>query len=158
MGKPVYIHYGSTGFYPEAFNPIENKPWGVKPDGGLWVSLEDDRAYSWKKWCDGEDFRDCESEPSFKFTLKDDANVYVISTLWDLYQLPGATDSLSEFSSYCIDFEQCLKNGIDAIELRCFGDWKNQDPMETRDLYFKLYGWDCDSILILNPDCIERTW
>ena len=60
----------------------------------------------------------------------------------------------SRFSSYYIDFEKCFDQGIDAIELKVFSYWDNADQSI---LYWKLYGWDCDCILILNPDCIERT-
>lgn len=158
MNKPTYIHYGSANFHPEGFTPITNS-WFTKPDGGLWASLDDEKIFSWKRWCDREEFRDCESEPYFKFTLKDSANVHRISNLEDLKKLPKIETNSefedSKYSSYYIDFEKCLDQGIDAIELRIFSDWDNADPSI---LYWKLYGWDCDCILILKPDCIERTW
>ena len=47
----------------------------------------------------------------------------------------------------CLDFEQLLKNGIDAVQLSLF--------IGNYELYYKLYGWDCDSILIMNPDIIK---
>ena len=40
----------------------------------------------------------------------------------------------------------------DAIELH-LSDEVTDDYLES--LYFKLYGWDCDSILIMNPDIIR---
>lgn len=45
--------------------------------------------------------------------------------------------------NYQIDFEQMLRNGVDAIELT-----------NINDLYFDLYGWDCNSIVILNQNII----
>ena len=44
-----------------------------------------------------------------------------------------------------IDFELMIKNGIDVIEFNLSND---------EDLYFALYGWDCDCILVLNPEVI----
>ena len=38
-----------------------------------------------------------------------------------------------------------IKNGIDVIEFNLSND---------EDLYFALYGWDCDCILVLNPEVI----
>ena len=52
---------------------------------------------------------------------------------------------LTTISDYLIDFEECVKQGIGAIELRDI--WKG--------LYFPLYGWDCECILILNPEIVE---
>lgn len=49
-----------------------------------------------------------------------------------------------------------IEEGIDAIELRYFGDWEKASP--SGKLFWKLYGWDCDCILILNPYCIEKEW
>ena len=56
------------------------------------------------------------------------------------------TESGIDYDSFgrLIDFQ--IENGIDAIEFNISNDW---------DLYMALYGWDCDSILILNPNIIE---
>ena len=45
-----------------------------------------------------------------------------------------------------LDFEKLSKE-YDAIEVNI---------SECRDLYYSLYGWDCDSIVIMNPDIIEE--
>ena len=47
----------------------------------------------------------------------------------------------------CLDFEELLKNYYDAIEVDISKCWA---------LYNELYGWDCDSILIMNPDIIRE--
>lgn len=51
-----------------------------------------------------------------------------------------------------IDFEKCLRIGIDAIELCWYGE--EFEKVASDDLYFELYGWDCDSIVVLNPDAV----
>ena len=157
--KDIYIHYGSTHFRPEAFKTPRNQNW-VKPIGGLWACLKnDERAYTWKDWNESEDFADCCEDNSFSFTLKDTANVHYIYCLLDLVSLPIIPRKINGCvlsDMPYIDFEKCIKEGIDAIELRYFGDWKQKSP--TSSLYWALYGWYCDSILILNPDCIEKEW
>lgn len=151
--KDVYIHYGSTHFRPEAFVTPVNDDW-TKPKGGLWACLKDnEHAYTWKKWNESEEFRECNDDYAFCFTLKDDANIHYIYCPLDLYTLPLLSNRESEVK---IDFEKCLSIGIDAIELRYFGDWEKASP--SGELYWKLWGWDCDSIIILNPDCIEKEW
>ena len=49
--------------------------------------------------------------------------------------------------SFLPDFEKLLSDGVDAIELFISDD---------RELYWSLYGWDCDSILIMNPDVVRE--
>ena len=49
------------------------------------------------------------------------------------------------FSSWILlDFEK-LAETYDAVEVSISSDF---------DLYYKLYGWDCDSIVIMNPDVV----
>ena len=43
------------------------------------------------------------------------------------------------------DFEKMKENGIDAIFVEISNDHR---------LYWALYGWDCDSIVVMNPDII----
>ncbi|MFR3519297.1 MAG: hypothetical protein ACLTT4_12785 [Coprobacillus cateniformis] len=43
-----------------------------------------------------------------------------------------------------LDFEE-LKRQYDAIEVNISNDY---------GLYWKLYGWDCDSILVMNSDVV----
>ena len=43
-----------------------------------------------------------------------------------------------------LDFEK-LSKSYDVIEVNISAD---------RDLYWELYGWDCDSILVMNPSVI----
>lgn len=151
--RQIYIHYGSTDFDSEKGFPIKNRqpPW-CKPLGGFWASRLD-ATFGWKEWCEREDFRVCDSNESFQFVLKEGARVEVIHDLAKLRSLPILTISEGLSQTYNIDFEKCRNTGIDAIELCWYGDeWKE---VAKDDLYFALYGWDCDSIVILNPDIVE---
>lgn len=149
MYNQIYIHYGATNFDPSKNFPIKNKRYWCKPFGGLWASRKN-ATFGWKQWCDREEFRDCEEDNSFEFTLRDENKVMIISTVAQLRRLPKAEDPIA--SSYLIDFEKCLHLGIDAIELCWYGE--EYEKIANGDLYFELYGWDCDSIVVLNPDAI----
>ena len=144
----MYIHYGHPNFNINKFSPIKNDINFTKPHGGFWASRVDAK-FGWKDWCQEEDFRLCSNENSFVFKCNDNAHVKHLRSLKDLYVLPKIDPvhkRCGAFDWYLIDFEQCLKNGIDAIEL-----YFSDNPA----FYYLLYGWDCDSILILNPNIVE---
>lgn len=148
-----YIHYGHKKFERERFCSISNEMAFVKPIGGLWASPVD-CDWGWKDWCKDSGFRKCKKSNSFTFTLKTDANVAHIFSINDLHMFPRLKNEYILDSWYCFDFEKMLKDGIDAVELHlseedrsCCSDWQD-------GLYWQLYGWDCDSILIMNPDVV----
>lgn len=144
MQDKIYIHYGHATFDPSLFKPIQNEQCWVKPRGGLWASSIDAKL-GWKDWCEREEFRECIEENSFRFTLPE-ANIFVIDSVEKLKGLPTISDPIWEPIGTLIDFEKCIELGYDAIELSLSTD---------RRLYWQLYGWDCDSILVMNPDKIK---
>lgn len=141
------IVYGKTSFKKEDFNPISNRDW-CKPMGGLWASPINSQ-YGWKDWCLSNDFRIEELDQYFLLhfngtILKIDSNNDVKKMDW--VPLPNA-----QYSPYKIvpDFKKMKENGLDAIWLTPQGE------QETRfGTLYNLYGWDCESVLIMNPDCI----
>ena len=62
----------------------------------------------------------------------------------DVKAMPQVNTGITTF--YIPDFEKMLADGWDAIELHL---------SECGELYWALYGWDCDCILVLNPDIVE---
>lgn len=153
MNDQIYIHYGSKIFNPKLNFPIRNRNYpSVKPYGGLWGSRIG-ASFGWKDWCKEEDFRDCDPLDSFQFKLKPEAINYIISKTEDLYALPNLKfDKYKYIKDYYIDFEKCLSLGIDSIELCWYGE--EYKYVRNGNLHYDLYGWDCDSIVILNPDAI----
>ena len=145
-----YIHYGHKKFERFIFCSIQNREWCTKPHGGLWASPVDAK-FGWSGWCAREEFRECNEDNSFTFTLREGANVLHIRSIKDLDDLPQIDDA---FPTWCeLDFEKLLESGVDAIELHLSEeDVSNLTVCEG--LYWSLYGWDCDSILIMNPDVI----
>lgn len=141
----TYIHYGHKEFDINKFMTPKNRQWCNKPLGGLWASRTDAK-HGWKHWCEQEDFRECTKDNAFTFKISDNANILYINCVADVDKLPDQKTDLSFTHLKTVDFEQLIADGIDAIELNISNDW---------DLYIALYGWDCDSTLILNPDVIE---
>ena len=68
---------------------------------------------------------------------------------------PETTEKLPSFSKHeFIDFEECKRQGIDAIEYAY--TLAHQDELQGELMDEKMFGWDCDCILIMNPKVILR--
>lgn len=150
-----YIHYGHSSFDRNLFTPIRNREQWVKPSGGFWASPED-AMWGWDSWCDDNNFHTDRLDQSFTFELSEKANVIHIRSVSDLDGLPeqktpGRFTSLIDWK--CIDFEKLLADGVDAVELHLSEEDLTGCGL-FEGLYYRLYGWDCDSILIMNPDVV----
>lgn len=133
------IHYGSKEFDPDKFNPVNNH--GVKPRGGFWASPVNSK-HSWKEWCLDNQFGLSRLETSFEFVF--DGNTFVIDCVKDCEGLP----MWELMPSYAfIDFE-AMAEKYDAVYMTTYGEW------DTRFSNYHLYGWDCESVLIMNPSTI----
>ena len=136
------IHYGAPAYNPALFMPISDEPYFVKPKGGLWASPVDS-SWGWADWCEEENFGSLDESFNLDFV----GNLLVIDNYDDLDALPWIEGMYRAFPSF-----QCLCVGgfyYDAIHLTVRGE------RETR--YSRprsLYGWDCESVLILNPNSI----
>jgi hypothetical protein len=139
-----YIHYGSSEFIPEAFREIKNECF-TKPMGGLWASAKD-ADFGWKAWCKREDFCLSELEYSFEFELSPEARIFEITpeNIEDLPKNKELFDGTSSTFFKFLDFEQ-IKEKYDVII---------HDISKHPCLYWLLYGWDCDCILVLNKEVI----
>lgn len=147
-----YIHYGTSSFNPDEFQPIKNRKWAaVKPIGGMWASPVNAK-WGWKQWCTSEEFWLDKLDSSFEFNLSNDARVFHVKSVKDLEKLPEWQGQLKS-TWYCIDFEKAMKK-YDAIELHLSDEVSDDYDDYLDSLYFRLYGWDCDSILIMNPEII----
>ena len=142
----LFVHYGHQSFDRNLFQEIRNIAF-VKPEGGLWASRINAK-YGWKQWCKDEEFRDCNPNNCFVFKLKSTTKILVINNAEELKKLPRNQNVPSYFNDthVCLDFEELSKN-YDAIEVNI---------SEDKQLYWDLYGWDCDSILIFNQDAVEE--
>lgn len=137
-----YIHMGHSNFDKYKFKPITNDRDWVKPRGGLWASPEN-APYGWEAWVTDNNFT-FDLSKWFVFTLKDGARVLEITSSNQLKNLPKKEGVFSH-SWVTLDFEALTKM-YDAIQVMISSDGQ---------LYWDLYGWDCDTLLVFNPDIIE---
>lgn len=145
MVKSMYVHYGHKQFLKNRFREIRNIEF-VKPEGGLWAS-DVNAEYGWREWCEDETFLLCSEENAFYFELAADANILHIRKKEDLEDLPKQKTEFEYVTRNILDFEALKEAGVDGIELHLSEDHR---------LYWELYGWDCDSILIMNPDIVQE--
>ena len=154
-----YIHYGSDRFVKELFNKVKNTPYLTKPIGGFWASPVD----STRNWIDfaksNNIYKNIDGyyDISFEFKISDDAKVLHLYSIDDLDNLPRyeceENKRVAKYNNEIwLDFEK-LSEEYDAIELHLSEEKRTSDEF-WQDLYHKLYSWDCDSILIMNPDII----
>ena len=144
MNDREYIHYGHDHFDVEIFDTVSNHGglW-VKPGGGLWASPVD-AEFGWKDWNHGSKFVRCDDNNSFTFRLSDEARVLVIDSDEILDGLPQRKEEYKRNMWCLLDFEK-ISEDYDAIELVLSADSR---------LYWSLYGWDCDCILVMNPNVV----
>ena len=141
----TFIHYGSTTFDTKKFKAIQNRPSFNKPFGGLWASPIDSEN-GWRQWNETECYAECIEESSFTFQLKPEARVYTIKSRADVYAMleryrgKSLIPGLANIGFPIFDFEEMTKD-YDAIVFFINGE-----------TYESLYGWDCDSILLFNPE------
>lgn len=147
-----YIHYGCKSFQRERFMPIRNRERGfiTKPYGGFWASPVSTR-YGWKDFCVREDF-EADLTQFFTFTLSKKARVLKIKSFNDLAGLPRISVEPFEDEVY-LDFESLAKRW-DAIEVTFYGGGIFHRKRKSYDLVRALRFWDCDSLLVLNPDVV----
>ena len=155
----IYIHYGSPEFNINKFCPISNIKLSNKPHGGLWASPANSE-HDWRWWCLSNGYETARLNEHFSFKLKDDANICKIASKQDLNELnqqgfchdytnlflypQGYTNSsLYPQDYYYPDFEKLVDAGFDGMAVAM-----------NDSLYFALYGWDCDSLLIFDPNCM----
>lgn len=161
MTKIIYRHYGTDKYCLEDFQCYGSELLSNKPAGGLWGSRADATA-GWKGFCIGNQFRTNSLNKYFDFALKNSANVYTISTESDLLRLPMRelpeiiSPIVPEIASfiwkYLPDYDKCIEQGIDAVELCWFGVEFSDVAKDPIPRLLPL--WDCDSIVVLNQDIV----
>jgi hypothetical protein len=135
------ITYGCGDTYePSEFRSVENKN-HMKPKGGLWASPINCN-YGWREWCDDNDFGDRSTQFEIIFT----GNVLVINSAADIDLLDWRDDV---FYRSIVDYEKLQGRGVDAIYITEKGEQETRF-LQPRDLY----GYDCECVLIMNPEGI----
>lgn len=143
-----YRHYGSNSYDPLLFGSIQNNKGCAKPEGGLWA-CDCDCDKPWLDYCQETLFKK-DTKHFFDFTLPN-ANIYHIWCGADIAKLPQYEPKMDGSHlwppKYFPDFEKMANQGIDAIRYH-MSDYNSE-------LYYGLYTWDVDCVLVLNPDKIS---
>ncbi len=139
----IYIHYGHDKFIKEKVKSIKSDS-SINPTGGLWGSPVDS-DFGWKEFCLTTNLPTKNMNKSFKFKLTKDTNLYIIDNYSDLDRLPFY-DFTGRIRAY--DYEKWTEN-YDAIYLTKKGFHETRNPQ-----HFHIFAWDCECILVMNPDCI----
>jgi hypothetical protein len=126
---------------------IRNKTLSNKPQGAFWTSsLQEDGRSAWVEWCEDEEFNVPETWEGFVLRPNAATNIITVNTLEDLQQLaPYEKSYEGVVFTQEYDFEQMLRDGIEAIHLTEEGQWR------TRHTRPNLYGWDMESTCWLYP-------
>lgn len=141
------IHYGSDTYNPEMFKPIENIELYNKPTGGLWACPENS-INSWADLCNYRKWQD-RLTLNFKIELNMKSGVLKIDSYQSFLQC-WETYGLDEIGKiiYALDFEAMSKQ-YSAFWLTDEGE------VQTKFTQPGLRGWDCETVLIMNPYCFK---
>jgi hypothetical protein len=138
------IHYGSSYFQKDKFNPIRNNKSKAiqKPNGGLWVSPCNDLP-SWQEWCITSNCNLDKLTSSFCLKFYDFARIALIDSYEDLEKLPLRSKPKQEWETD-VDWE-LISKFADAV-------WMTELGCKATRLTkpFNLTNWCCESILITN--------
>lgn len=155
-----WLHLGNDIIDSEHFHPIKNEPLFPKPIGGLWASplqLGSEHYSEWEKYST-HIWGSTKNQKAVIFQLKKNARVYVIDNQQDLIQLIEEVGSVKVPFYFklnvTIDFEK-TKELYDVIYLTKKGQSATRLPLINRE--YNLYGWDCESAVILNLDAIGKS-
>lgn len=137
----TYTSYLNEPFSEDRFEPVHNldQPITNKPKGGLWSTPT--QVDGWRKFCK-ENRNDSAGSNPFTFELKEDTRVFNLHSVKDFYIFKEKYSTYSDTSMTVFDWEKVAE------------DWDVID-FEVKDLYFEMYSWDLDRILVLNRETIQ---
>ena len=148
-----YIVLGKTELKEELFNKDLTNNGINKPKGGLWSSpYNKDTISGWYQFCKEQNFIKADNTVGVIFTLKEEARIYTIDTKEDLDNLANKYPIVVKENlryNFMIDYTKVSKD-YDAIYLTDKGQWATRFSRPNT-----LYGWDCETLLVLNFIAID---
>ena len=139
-----FIHYGSEKFDSDRFvKPTNRSPLWVKPlDGGLWASPVESED-NWRNWCVDNDIFLDRLEKSFEFNIRPNSEILYLRNKEEISKAyrDGYLTHPRENLFYP-NFE-LISVYFSAIFYK-----------HNNETHYPLYGWDCDSLLVLNKNIV----
>ena len=140
---------------------ISNRQSFNKPNGGLWSSSytpNNPDISDWIRWCRENCQKNWVGRDSILLEIEPDARIWTINSQDDLLNLYRLYPRVTFGKQKYIDYVEVAKDW-DIIHLTEDGEWVCRYPRiwinKHHDIELNLYGWDCESSLILN-DVINR--
>ena len=142
--RKQYIHYGNNRFDIDIFkekqsNAIDNSCLN-KPPYGFWASPVGSDYWTWREWCESEDWHTDRLDTYFKFTLTKKARILTVRKREDIFPYLVKNTRLS---GCVLDFDKIMSkyDGMELIHGKRYNELH----------YNEFYSWDVDSIVIWNP-------
>lgn len=150
----VFVHYGSTEFNADVFERAHTRSFDVKPESGFWASPKDSEN-NWDAWCKRERFRKNHPNIRCEFTIEPGAKVMHVSTLDDILFLLQKYPT--QVQSDVLPYNNYMNAGLPHLMIDYEAMSKDFDGLsyDHSSLGNVLGPWDCDSICIFNPECMQ---
>lgn len=148
MLKEEFITYGKIVRRDKFNNLVDKLNYINKPIGGLWASPVNSR-WSWKSWCESNDFRVDSFRCYTKWKLRDPRRILIIDSAEDLIRATDRFGILFYFS-YILDFQKIKDAGYDGIFLTARGNSECHFSICYKGETIDLNSWDCESIVVWN--------
>lgn len=144
-------HYTDEEFF--ILQRLKVKNGWVKPNGGLWVSPVES-VYGWKEWCADEDYPLSPyriiMELSLERNLLVDEYADLDKITW-VRQGPHFYQIFPDFEKMAEQYDTIWLTRKGEIETRLLGG----ADLENKLYGAGLYGWDCESILVMNERAVQ---
>lgn len=163
LPRQVYSHapdHDPALTQPEKFRTPVNSKFMPKPEaGGLWTATVTQveptgavRSTSWLDWCRSENFGRGRYTRYLEIRPTPCARVLRIDSLADLRAIHSEYGFLPDdrFPAFAavLDWERMAREGVDGVYLTHQGQYETRFPSDGGP---SLYGWDTESLLLLNP-------
>lgn len=168
----TYVTYGLGNKFDISKLNIDLDCFVGKPKQAWWGSPIDAK-FGWKEWCEAEDWIPGDVDPEIYFnddnkilwTLEESSKILYLDTVYDLdtfvklkYIVLDVYDEYDNYrcdlkilvNHYKWDFKKILDDGYTAIELTN----GNIGHYFTSEVECLINGWDCESIVVLDPSKI----
>ena len=116
-----------------------------------WWGSPVNAKFGWKEWCEGTDYEYDFSNPIY-WSMETGSKVFTVD--WIDIKSNSLTPYVKMiYGSYCLDYQKMKNDGIDAVQLLepCIG----HTCYNSMEMMFN--SWDCESIVVLNPEKIVIT-